>query len=336
MSEKLPGAEKPELQELPQIKERISFLYLERCIINRQDNAIRVTDSRGTVHVPAASLSVIMLGPGTNLSHRAMELIGDTGASVIWVGERGVRYYAHGRPLTHSSKLLIAQAELVSNSRTRIAIARKMYALRFDGEDVSEMMMQQLRGREGARVRAVYRRASKKTGVPWNGREYDPDDFSSGDFVNMALSAANACLYGVVHSVIVALGCSPGLGFVHTGHERSFVYDIADLYKAEITIPIAFEVAAKSPEDIGSATRHAVRDAISNGRILERAARDIRELLIGDAQQSAMELETDVLSLWDDKNGFVKNAVSYGKELDRLEDAAGVMEEGYGTILKEE
>jgi CRISPR-associated protein Cas1 len=309
---------------------------LERCVINRQDNAITVTDSRGTVHVPAASLGVIMLGPGTNISHRAMELIGDTGASVIWVGERGVRYYAHGRPLTHSSRLLIAQAELVSNPRTRIAVARKMYAMRFDGEDVSQMMMQQLRGREGARIRSVYRSASKKTGISWNGREYDPDNFAGSDCVNMALSAGHACLYGVVHSVIVALGCSPGLGFVHTGHERSFVYDIADLYKAEITIPIAFDVAAQLPEDIGSATRHAVRDAISDGRILERAARDIRELLLGDTQQGDMELETDVLNLWDDKNGFVKNAVSYGKELDRLEEDEGAVEAGYGTILKEE
>jgi CRISP-associated protein Cas1 len=336
MTEKLPGSEKPELQELPQIKERISFLYLERCIINRQDNAITVTDSRGTVHVPAASLGVILLGPGTNVSHRAIELIGDTGASVIWVGERGVRYYAHGRPLTHSSRLLVAQAELVSNLRSRIAVARKMYAMRFDGEDVSKMMMQQLRGREGARIRSVYRSASKKTGVSWDGREYDPNNFSGSDLVNRALSAAHACLYGVVHSVIVALGCSPGLGFIHTGHERSFVYDIADLYKAEITIPIAFDVTAKLPEEIGSATRHAVRDVISDGKILERTARDIRELLLGDTQQGDIEIETDVLHLWDDKSGFVKNAVSYGKELDELESDSRIAQEGYGTVIKDE
>ena len=83
----------------------------------------------------------------------------------------------------------------------------------------------------------------------------------------MALSAAHACLYGIVHSVIIALGCSPGLGFIHSGHELSFVYDIADLYKAQITIPIAFQITSEEPDDIGSATRRRVRDAISNGRI---------------------------------------------------------------------
>jgi CRISPR-associated protein Cas1 len=333
--QKLPGGEKPELHELPQIKERISFLYLERCVINRQDNALTVTDARGTVHVPSASLGVILLGPGSNVSHRAMELMGDSGASVVWVGEHGVRYYAHGRPLTHSSRLLIAQAELVSNARSRIVVARKMYSMRFDGEDVSRMTMQQLRGREGARVRSIYRHSSKKTGVPWNGREYDPDDFSSGDAVNMALSAANACLYGITHSVIVALGCSPGLGFVHTGHERSFVYDIADLYKAEITIPIAFEIASQKTEDIGPATRHAVRDAVSDGRILERAARDIHMLLLNEKTDGQTELETNVLYLWDEKTGFVKNAVSYGKEFDAMESDEDTLEEGYGVISED-
>lgn len=332
----LPGAEKPELQALPQIRERISFIYLERSIINRQDNAITVTDARGTVHVPAASLGVILLGPGTKITHRAMELIGDAGASVIWVGENGVRYYAHGRSLTHSSRILIAQSELVSNPRKRLCVARRMYAMRFSDDDVSHLSMQQLRGREGARVRAVYRSSSRNTGIPWNGREYKPDDFESSDAVNMALSAGHACLYGIVHSVIVALGCSPGLGFVHTGHERSFVYDIADLYKAEITIPIAFEVAAKQPDDVGSATRHAVRDAVSDGHLLERCARDIRDLLLGETEHAEGEYQTDVLQLWDDKNGFAKHGVSYGKELDEGNDVdPDALEEGYGAVIKE-
>lgn len=337
---KIPGMERPELQALPTMRERISFLYLERCLVNRQDNAITVTDMRGTVHVPAAVLSVILLGPGSNVSHRAMELIGDTGASVLWVGEHGVRYYAHGRPLTHSSRLLVAQAALVSNTRGRLAVARRMYAMRFIDEDVSKMTMQQLRGREGARIRAVYRQASRNTGVAWNRREYDPNDFSAGDPVNKALSAAHACLYGAAHSIITALGCAPGLGFIHTGHERSFVYDIADLYKADISIPISFEIAAQEPEDIGAVTRRAVRDAIADGKILERMVKDIRELLLGTGEDGSPlevpEIETNVVQLWDDKNGFVKNAVSYGKELNDADFEETEFAQGYGMLLEDE
>jgi len=305
------GAKKPELQELPQIKERISFLYLEHAVINRADSAITVTDDRGTVHVPAASLGVILLGPGTKITHRAMELIGDTGASVVWVGERGVRYYAHGRPLTRSSRLLIAQAALVSNVQKRAHVAREMYAMRFPGEDVSRMTLQQLRGREGARVRQTYRKYAKKTGVKWAGREYDPDNFAESSPINKALSAAHACLYGVCHSVIVAIGCSPGLGFVHSGHERSFVFDIADLYKAEISIPVAFNVVMRHEEgeDIGRMTRRAVRDAINEKKLLARIIKDVRQLLMEDVEEEAT---WDVVELWDDKNGFVQSGVSYG------------------------
>ncbi len=309
----IPGTEKPELRELPRIRERLSFLYLEHCTINRSEGAITSTDTNGTVHIPAAAVGAILLGPGTSITHRAMELLGDAGASILWVGERGIRYYAHGRPLTHSSKLLMAQAKAVSNTRSRLDVAKRMYQLRFPGEDVTSSTMQQLRGREGARVRSIYRHCSKETGVPWDGRDYDPDDFSNSDPVNAALSAANACLYGIAHCVIVALGCSPGLGFIHFGHDRSFVYDIADLYKAEISIPIAFKVAKLQPDDIGSATRIAVRDAVYSGDIMERAVRDIRYVLMGSMDDEPDdESEKGSLDLWDDKIGKVKSSVSYG------------------------
>jgi len=307
-----PCIEKPELQQLPQMRERFSFLYLERCKISRADSAITVTEQRGTVHIPAAALSVLLLGPGSNITHRAVELLGDAGTSIVWVGERGVRYYAHGRPLTHSARLLVAQAKAVSNTHSKLAAARKMYQMRFPNEDVSNMTMQQLRGKEGARIRAVYRNSSKEAGVEWHGREYDPDDFSTGTPVNMALSAAHACLYGLAHSVIVAIGCSPGLGFIHVGHEKSFVYDVADLYKAEFTIPLAFKIAAENPEDIGSAVRRAVRDAISGGNLIERMVRDVRRILLQpeDAMQDEEPL-VSMLNLWDEKIGLIASGISY-------------------------
>lgn len=198
--------------------------------------------------------------------------------------------YAFGKPLTHSSALLQKQAELVSNTRKRLSVARMMYQMRFPGEDVSGLTMQQLRGREGARIRRVYRECSERTGVEWDKRTYDHDDFDAGSEINKALSAANTCLYGLAHAAIVALGCSPGLGFVHVGHERSFVYDIADLYKAELSIPVAFETVAAKPEDIGSAVRHNIRDAIYDLSLMKRMTKDIRYLL------GTSELEDDVLN----------------------------------------
>ena len=307
----VPGMIRPDLQALPQIRDRMTFLYLERCTIGREDGAITVTEERGCVHVPAASISVLLLGPGTRITHRGMELIGDSGVTVIWVGENGVRYYASGRPLTHRTGLLMRQAALVSNMRSHLQVARQMYQMRLPDEDVSALTMQQLRGREGARVRDIYRRQSAKWHVPWNGRQYAPEDFEAGDAVNQALSAGHACLYGLAHAVIAALGCSPGLGFVHVGHESSFVYDIADLYKAETTIPVAFEIAAQDVEDIGSAVRRRMREEMMKHHLLERMTHDIQALLHAEEEAA----EADLVRLWDE-NGTVQNATSYGKEDD--------------------
>ena len=312
----IPGMIRPEIQMLPQVADRLTFLYLERCVLNRQDSAITVANDRGTVFVPAAAISVIMLEPGTKITHRAMELIGDAGVTVIWVGEHGVRYYASGRPLTHRAALLQRQAELVGNTRMHLNIVRQMYSMRFPKEDVSRLTLQQLRGREGARIRAVYKKASKEWNVPWNGREYDPDDFTSGDSVNQALSAGHACLYGLAHAVIAALGCSPGLGFVHVGHENSFVYDIADLYKADITIPLAFEVAATiSKEEIPSVMRRKTRDKMVKMNILKQMVHDIKSLL---AQEGESE-DSDAVYLWDNRVGEVENGRSYGEDLEEGE-----------------
>lgn len=302
---------RPDLQALPQVKDRMTFLYLEHCTLERQDGAITVTDENGVVHIPAAAISVLLLGPGTRVTHRAMELMGDTGVGAVWVGEHGVRYYAHGRPLTTRANLLIRQAELVSNTRKHLDVVRKMYQLRFPDENVAHLTMQQLRGREGSRVRNVYRAYAKETGVAWSGRVYNPDDFSSGDAVNQALSAGHACLYGLAHAVIVALGCAPGLGFIHVGHERSFVYDIADLYKSEITIPIAFQTAAEAPEDLPAIVRRRVRDAMVSVRILERMVHDIRWLL--SPAEESMELE-EAIYLWDNQRGVVSNGINYFRE----------------------
>lgn len=308
------GSPPPDICDLLRAEDRISFLYFEHCKINRSDNAIAVHDTEGTVCIPSATLSVLMLGPGSTVTHDALMLMGECGVSVVWVGERGIRMYASGRPLTHSSSLLQAQARLVSNTRSRLSVARKMYGMRFPGEDVSKLTMQQLRGREGVRIRRVYKRISEETGVAWDCRKYNPNDFDDATDINKALTAAHACLYGIAYSVINALGCSPGLGFVHTGHERSFVYDIADLYKADLSIPVAFKTTAQKPADIGAATRRNMRDAVYDLAILKTMVKDIRMLLSeesGSSTTSNADPTVDHVGLWDEKCGEVASGKSY-------------------------
>lgn len=308
----IPGAAPPTSQQLFRVEDRTTFLHLERCIVSRDSNAITATDKNGTVHIPAATLCAVLLGPGTRITHHAIMLLAQCGVTVVWVGEKGVRYYAHGSPLARSTRLLEEQAKAVSNTRSRLAVARKMYEWRFPDEVVNGLTMQQLRGREGSRVRSIYRHESQRTGIPWKRRSYDPTDFEDGDAINRALSAAHSCLYGVVHAVVVSLGCSPGLGFIHTGHSRAFVYDIADLYKAAFTIPIAFDVASTASTDISGDTRRKVRDALREGRILEKCVRDIKKLLLPTEKEDNFDF--DVVYLWDEKIGSVSGGIDYSED----------------------
>lgn len=301
-------------RHLTRTSERLSFIYLERCTVHRDANAITAEDADGTTHIPSATIGTLLLGPGTRITHQAMSVLGETGAAVAWVGENAVRYYAGGRALTRSSALAEAQALKWANPRTRLAVARAMYRLRFPDEDPAGLTRQELLGREGRRVKDCYREHAARTGIPWRGRKYTPGDFTSGDPVNQAVTAAAQCMYGIAHAVVASLGCTPALGFVHSGHELSFVLDIADLYKTEIGIPLVFDIAAEDEEDVGARTRRALRDRINATSLLDRCVDDIKSLLVSDITGTDAHRadELDRVTLQSDRGQEVASGYNYG------------------------
>ncbi|MER7026201.1 type I-E CRISPR-associated endonuclease Cas1e [Streptomyces sp. NPDC000404] len=205
------------------------------------------TDSRGreTVYLPTAALACILLGPGTSITARALATFARHETTVVISGMGGVRCSAATVPGTLTTTWLEHQARAWADDTRRLAVATAMYEHRFGpGQAPAGATLQQLRGLEGQRIKALYRLLAKQHRIGRFRRTYDPDTWDSQDPVNIALSAANTCLYGIVHAAVVALGCSPALGFVHSGNQQSFVYDIADLYKAELTIPLAFSLHA--------------------------------------------------------------------------------------------
>lgn len=295
-------------QDLHRVSDRISSVYTERCHVDRDDNAVVLVNKERTVRVPAAMVATLLLGPGTRITTAAVRLLADSGTALCWVGEKGVRMYASGIGPSRGAQLLLRQAYLVTRTKDRLAVARRMYGMRFPGEDVSTLTMQQLRGREGARVKKIYRSHSTRTGVPWDGRLYRPGQpFEAGDDVNRLLSAGHSCLYGVCHAAIVGLGASPGLGFVHTGGATSFVLDIADLYKAEYTIPLAFDLVAKGLTSERDA-RTSFRDLVADGRLMTRIVQDIKTLLLDEGGEITDE---DAHELWDETVGSVPGGVNW-------------------------
>ncbi|MFI0257869.1 type I-E CRISPR-associated endonuclease Cas1e [Streptomyces sp. NPDC017056] len=298
-------------RQLARVGDRLSFIYLERCTVHRDDNAITATDTDGTTHIPAATIGTLLLGPGTRITHQAMSVLGECGAGVVWVGEHGVRFYAGGRALTRSSALAETQATAWANRRTRLEVARAMYRLRFPDEDPAGRTRQDLLSMEGRRLKDCYRRESARTGVPWIRRDYHRDNFAAGDAPNQAVTAAAQCMYGIAHAVVTALGCSPALGFVHSGHERSFVLDIADLYKTDIAIPAAFDAAADGLDDVASRTRRALRNRITDTGLLDRCVNDIKTLLHHDDTSD----HQDRVTLQSDGDTHLESGRNYSDEV---------------------
>ena len=262
------------------IKERLSILFIEKGHLDVLDGAFVVVDKNGVrTHIPVGGVACLMLEPGTRTSHAAVALAARVGTLLVWVGEAGVRLYSSGQPGGARADRLLYQARLALDDSLRLKVVRKMYAIRFGKEPPARRSVEQLRGIEGARVRETYKLIAKKYGVEWKARNYDTSDWDKGDLPNRCLSAATACLYGVTEAAVLAAGYAPAVGFIHTGKPLSFVYDVADIYKFETVVPVAFKIAARNPHNPEQQVRIACRDVFRESKLLERIIPEIEEML---------------------------------------------------------
>ncbi len=274
----------PPAKPIP-LKERSALVFVERAQLDVKDGAFVAIDSEGQrIHIPVGGVACLMLEPGARISHAAVSLAAQTGTLITWVGEGGVRLYSAGQPGGARSDRLLWQARIALDDTARLKVVRKMYALRFGEDAPSRRSLEQLRGIEGQRVRHAYALLAQQHGVNWKRRNYDPDDWSKSDLPNRCLSAATACLHGLSEAAVLAAGYAPAIGFLHTGKPRSFVYDIADLYKLKTVVPEAFAIAAKvqkgrldmAPE---RAVRLACRDVFRKTGLLSKIIPQIEEVL---------------------------------------------------------
>jgi CRISPR-associated protein Cas1 len=262
------------------MKDRVSVVYLERGELDVLDGAFVLVDKNGVrAQIPVGMIGCLMLEPGTRVSHAAVTLAARVGCLLVWTGEAGVRVYSAGRPGGARSDRLLYQARLALDPEARMKVVRKMYAMRFKEEPPAGYSADQLRTLEGQRVRALYQLLAKQYGVAWTARQYNPKDWDGSDTVNLCLSAATACLYGVTEAAVLAAGYSPAIGFLHSGKPLSFVYDIADLFKFDTVVQAAFQVAAKEPPNADRAVRLLCRDAFRRSRILYKIIPAIDEVL---------------------------------------------------------
>ena len=303
-----------DLHILPKFRDGLSYFYVEHAKLEKENNSICYLKENEVVNLPVASLGVLLLGPGTSITHDAVKVCAEHGCSIQWTGQDGVKFYAQGLGETRRSARLLRQALCWAVPETRLQVVRRMYEIRFPETLSPDLTLQQIRGMEGARVRDTYARWAKLCNVNWSGRQYERGSWSSNDPVNRALSAANSCLYGVCHAAIVSGGYSPAIGFVHTGKMLSFVYDIADLYKVETTIPVAFQVAGDNSPDLEREVRTRCRQKFLEFRLLQKVLPDIDVLLkVPEHEEVSSFDEEAALPAWIwDGQSRIEGGVNYG------------------------
>ena len=233
--------------------DRQGLLWLSRGALTVRDGTLRFErqadpDSgspldSGEYGIPFQSLSMILLGPGSTVSHDALRLMARHGTALVAVGEDGVRCYTAPPLMPDTSDIARRQMRAWGDAEgSRITVARKMYALRL-GEVLPRQNIEALRGIEGARMKRTYRNLTQRYGITWKGRRYDRANPLAADIPNQAINHASVAVTSAAVIAVMSVGAIPQLGFIHEQSGDAFALDIADLFRDTVLLPAAFKSA---------------------------------------------------------------------------------------------
>jgi len=275
----MPIFERPPLETLAMARDRWTPIYLEHGRLEVDDSSVKWIGADGLLcRLPVATISAILLGPGTTITHAAIKACADSNTPICWTGEECLRFYAFGLAPNHDNEMPRFHASAWADKKRRAEIARRMFRMRFPDVDVESRSIKELRGMEGLRVRAFYAEMGLKHGVTWKGRNYNTNNWEMADGINRALSTANASLYALCAAVVCSLGYVPSLGFIHDAGTLPFIYDAADLYKHLTSIPAAFLAVRQNPADDGDLVRKLLKQRVEEERLLQRMPKDLEAL----------------------------------------------------------
>ncbi len=225
--------------------DRHGLVWLDRGRLEVENGCLRFVTAgggqlaAGDYQIPHQAISIVLLGPGTSVTHDALRLLARHGCGLAAIGEGAVRFYTAPPLLPDTSALARAQVTRWADPKLRMETARAMYAMRF-GEIVRTRDITVLRGQEGARIKRAYHAAAERHGIQWSGRRYDRENPEASDLANQAINHASSAMIAAASVAVAAVGAIPQLGFVHEESGQSFVLDIADLYRHDVLLDIAF------------------------------------------------------------------------------------------------
>jgi CRISPR-associated protein Cas1 len=283
--------------------DRHGLVYLDRGRLTVEDGALRFFASgspaleRGEYSLPHQSVSMVMIGPGSMVSHDALRLLARHNVALAAVGEDGVRLYTAPPLLPDTSALARTQAMAWADRKgARMSVARRLYAWRL-GEILPHREIAVLRGIEGARVKVMYQATARRFGITWHGRRYDRANPNASDAPNLAINHAASAVEAAAAIAVTATATIPQLGFIHEDSGQSFVLDVADLFRDSITVPEAFRavsIHAKRPTDqLERLTRRLTGEALRKQQVISKMIDRIKELFDTETTVNFPGLVTD-------------------------------------------
>lgn len=275
--------------------DRHGLIWLSRGNLTAHEGTLRFVAAKsddleaGEYAIPFQRVSMILLGPGSTVSHDALRLLARHGTLLAAVGDGGVKFYTAPPMGQGRSDVARCQARLWAQEKTRIDVARNMYAHRFD-RILPHRDINVLRGIEGAKVKETYRILAEQHGIQWCGRNYDRQRPDSNDLPNQAINHAATFVEAAADIAVAVVGALPPLGFIHENSSNAFVLDIADLYRAEITVPLAFASAKRAMQDPSLSLEREVRQEAARRfrktKLIPNMIDRIKELLGVDDRSS--------------------------------------------------
>lgn len=270
---------------LPMFRDRWSPLYLEHGRLEIDDSSVKFLNADGyVIPIPVASCSSLNIGPGVSVTHAAIKALSESNVTINWVSNNQLTYLMYGVTSTSNCEKSILHAKVFADKKLRMKSARMMFKKRFPDIDVDSYSIKELMGFEGNRIRKSYKDFGIKYGIEWKGRRFTPQNWELTDDMNNCISILNSALYSYVLNAVVSMGYIPHLGMIHSKGKIPFVYDIADIYKVETSIPAAFKVLSeyktKDTDKLYSQLKLNMSESNVNYRIID----DIKEVIdnVGD------------------------------------------------------
>jgi len=271
--------------------DRHGLLWLSRGRLSVEDGTLRFVCSHsddlaaGDYAIPYQGLSMILLGPGCSVTHDVLRVLARHGTLLAAIGGGGTKYYTAPPMGQGRSATARRHATLWANETARLDMARRMYAFRFSRvlphRDISV-----LRGIEGGRVKEMYRVEAERFGIPWKGRRYDRSNPTAADIPNQAINHAATFVESAANIAVAATGALPPLGFIHEDSSNAFTLDLADMYRGEITVPLAFQAARQAIDNsrlhLERTLRRNAAAEFRKGQLIPKMIDRVKELLNAD------------------------------------------------------